>query len=356
MKSIKWSIKLISIFVVFVLVYLLSYLINPFGDFLTTYSQMTIFETVEEVLFSLLQSWAIIDASIFIAHFLDKKLAWTSAPLRRFVVQLISVVIVVTLVLYLQYLYYKIQYGAPENTEQTISIWQFFIVGIIVSIFVSTFHTGYSLLEYWKKSLSETAELKIKTLELKEVAMQSELQSLKLQLDPHFMFNNFSTLSALINEDRALANNFLDNLSQVYRYMIINLKKNLVNLQEEITFVKSYNYLIQIRHGENVSIEMDIPEIFINRYIPPISLQLLIENAIKHNRATKAMPLLITITVDRQTEFLWVKNNLQYMVNPLHTTELGLNNIIDRYKILSDKVPIINKTIKTFEVGLPLLD
>ena len=356
MKSIKWSIKLISIFVVFVLVYLLSYLINPFGDFLTRYSQMTIFEIVEEVLFSLLQSWAIIDASIFIAHFLDKKLAWTYAPLRRFVVQLISIVIVVTLVLYLQHLYYKIQYGAPENTEQTISIWQFFIVGIIVSIFVSTFHTGYSLLEYWKKSLSETAELKIKTLELKEVAMQSELQSLKLQLDPHFMFNNFSTLSGLINEDKNLATHFLDNLSQVYRYMIVNLKKNFVNLQEEITFVKSYIYLIQIRHGENVSIEMDIPEIFINRYIPPISLQLLIENAIKHNRATKAMPLLITITVDRQTEFLWVKNNLQYMSNQLHTTELGLNNIIDRYRILSDKVPIINKTIKTFEVGLPLLN
>jgi len=356
MKPIKWPVKLISILVVFVLVYLFSYLINPFVDFMKTYRQMSVYEILEEVVFVFLQSWAIIETSVFIAKFLDKKLPWNNAPMQRVLVQLVLVIFVVTLMLYLQHLYYQAEYDEPENTEQAISIWQFFLVGVIVSIFVSTFHTGYALLEYWKKSMSETAALKIKTLELKEVAMQSELQSLKLQLDPHFMFNNFSTLSALINEDQELASLFLDNLSQVNRYMMINLKKNLVTLQEEINFVKSYSYLIHIRHGENVKIEMDIPNEFINRYIPPISLQLLVENAIKHNRATGTMPLLICINIDKETDFLWVRNNLQRIANPLPTTGFGLNNIINRYEILSDKIPVIKETSNSFEVGLPLLN
>ena len=356
MKPIKWPIKLISIFVVIIMVYLFSYLINPFGDFITRYRQMSVYEMLEEAVFVFLESWAIIEASVFIAKFLDKKLPWNNAPMRRVLVQLVLVIIVVILMLYLQYLYYRSKYGEPENTEQAIGIWQFFMVGVIVSIFVSTFHTGYALLEYWKKSMSETAELKIKTLELKEVAMQSELQSLKLQLDPHFMFNNFSTLSALINEDKELASQFLDNLSQVNRYMIINLKKNLVTLQEEINFVKSYNYLIHIRHGNNVEIKLEIPNEFMSRHIPPISLQLLVENAIKHNRATEAMPLFIHINMDKETEFLWVKNNLQRIANPLPTTGLGLNNIVNRYGILSDRVPVIKETSNSFEVGLPLLN
>lgn len=329
---------------------------NPFGDFLTRYSRMNLFEMLEEFIFSLLQSWAIVEASIFIARFLDKKLTWDNAPMQRVLVQLILVVFVVTFVLYLQHLYYKTEYGEPKNTEQTISIWQFFLVGVIVSIFVSTFHTGYSLLEYWKKSMSETSELKINALELREIAMESELQSLKLQLDPHFIFNNFSTLSALINEDRDLANKFLDNLSQVYRYMILNLKKNLVALNEEINFVKSYKYLIHIRHGDNVIIDLRIPKDYENKYIPPICLQLLIENAIKHNRATAAMPLYIIISIDTSTGFLWVKNNLQRIPNSLQTTELGLNNIFNRYKILSDSLPEIKESADTYAVGLPLLD
>ena len=355
MKLIKWRKKLTAVLLVFALVYLLSYLINPFGDFLIRYDQMIWTELIEELVFSLFQSWVIVEASVYISKILDKNLTWNQAPLCRALVQLILVVFVVSLVLYLQHMYYESQYGAPVNTEQTIGVWQFFMVGVIVSIFVSAFHTGYSLIEYWKKSMVETAELKIKTLELKEVAMQSELQSLKLQLDPHFMFNNFSTLSALINEDKALANSFLDNLSQVYRYMIINLKKNLVSLQEEINFVKSYNYLINIRHSENVRIVMDIPHEFSNRYLPPISLQLLVENAIKHNRATKAFPLHISISIDRESDFLWVKNNLQPIANPLHKTGLGLKNIINRYSILSDKAPLIKETPESFQVGLPLL-
>lgn len=317
---------------------------------------MSLFEILEDAVFSLLQCWAIIESSVFISKFLDKKLTWTKAPKQRVFVQLILVIFIVTLVIYVQHLYYKKEYGEPKNPEQTTSIWQFFLVGVIVSIFVSAFHTGYSLLEYWKISMSETAELKIKSLELKEVAMQSELQSLKLQLDPHFMFNNFSTLAGLINEDTKLANGFLDNLSKVYRYMIINLKKNLVTLQEEIHFVQSYIYLIHIRHGDNVIIEMEIPGEFTHRYIPPISLQLLIENAIKHNTATKDMPLLISISIDSNTDFLWVKNNLQRIENSLQNTGLGLNNIINRYKILSDKAPIITETKIGFQVGLPLLN
>lgn len=357
LKTGQRAFKLISIMLVFVLIYLLSYLMNPFSDSWKAYTHRSFFEIAEEIISGSVLSWAIIEISVITAKMLDKRLSWTVSPLLRFVLQVVLVVIAVILLLYIQDQYYIFMYGDMKFTmEQSLDLWQFFVVSVIVSLFVSTVHTGYFFLQHWKHSMSETAELRIKTLELKEVAMQAELQSLKLQLDPHFMFNNFSTLSELINEDKALATSFLDNLSRVYRYMILNLKKDLVQLEEELHFVNAYNYLIKIRHGNNVQIEVEVDEALRHKSIPPISLQLLIENAIKHNRATVAAPLVIKVTADVGQQLLIVRNNLQRIPNPLQTTKLGLNNIFNRYEILSVRMPQIIETATTFEVALPLLD
>ena len=129
----------------------------------------------------------------------------------------------------------------------------------------------------------EKQALEMALMKEKEIALQSQLNSLKLQINPHFMFNNFNNLLELIEEDTKLAGKFLSNLSKVYRYIITNLDRNLIPVRDEIKFLESYLYLMQVRHvgGVVTNISLELKEC--KGYLPPAVLQLLVENAIKHN-------------------------------------------------------------------------
>lgn len=353
----NWKLRIgLSTFVVFT-VYGINFILNPYiSDWKELFGNNR-FELVFDFLMTLLFCWLIIEASIRIAKWLERLLPWTRSPLLRFFIQTILIILSTLLLLYFQGQIYELIFGDMPLTQQEFQeTWQFFVVIIIVSLFVSAVHTGYFLLDRWKASISESNELQLKAMELKEIAMQSELQSLKMQLDPHFMFNNFSTLSELINEDRETATRFLENLSRVYRYMIQNLKRNIIPLSDEVVFVKAYCYLIHIRHDDNVQVVFDLNEDSLDLYIPPISLQLLVENAIKHNIATKEHPLFITITSNREQE-IKVCNNLQRIPDIFPATGIGLKNIVDRYHILSEeRLPLIEETSTRFCVTLPLLN
>lgn len=340
---------------VLLLIYVLIYLINPYSPSWKDYKNAHYISLIIETVSGLALSWIIIEISTGIAYWLEYRFPWTSSPLLRFFLQTILIIISLVILLFLQDRAFTWMFGEMNSTQQeNLDVWQFFIVSIIVSILVSAVHTGSFLLSRWKTSMSEAAELRVKTMELKEVAMHAELQSLKLQLDPHFMFNNFSTLSELINEDSVTAAEFLDNLSRVYRYMIQNIKKDLVQLKDEVTFVKAYFYLMQIRHGDHIQMELELNETALQLAIPPITLQLLIENAIKHNMATAGSPLRIRITFS--AERIIVTNNLQLIPHPLPAMGMGLENITNRYRILSGNLPEVQETAESFTVRLPLLD
>lgn len=352
----RWLVKLgLSLFVL-IFINVLSFLLNPNS----TYWQEIQESGVQYILFDFLISFifclGIIEFSILIASLLERILPWTKAPTLRFVAQTAGIILSVVLMFILQNQIYKLIFHDEILSKQDyLDILQYFIVTIVVSLLVTAIHTGFFLLNRWKTSISEAAELKIKTMELKEIAMQAELQSLKFQLDPHFMFNNFSTLSELINEDPAVANTFLENLSRVYRYMIQNLKRDMISLEEEIRFVKAYAYLIKIRYDENVIIRIDIAKDSSVLYVPPISVQLLIENAIKHNSATENQPL--TITVTAKDNILRVTNNLQKISHPFPSTGIGLNNIVDRYKLLAmETLPEVEEKDGEFIVTLALIN
>jgi LytS/YehU family sensor histidine kinase len=137
--------------------------------------------------------------------------------------------------------------------------------------------------------------------------------------------------------------------------MIINLNNDIITLREELKFIQAYAFLIKIRHGENVDIQTDIPEAINARGIPPITLQLLIENAIKHNVAAAAQPLHIRIYIN-DTGKLTVSNNIQLIRTNIPSTKLGLENIRNRYRLLSDLPTTIKKENGQFMVELPLLD
>ncbi|MEC5146354.1 histidine kinase [Chitinophaga sp. 212800010-3] len=344
---------------IFILYYLLSYVVNPYSSYWNEILSATWDKILTENLIIMITCWAITETSLISARWLDTVMPWEKWPVRRFIVQLCYQIISVFILLGILYLILTLIFGPPPDkpatTLEKLDQWQFVFVCVMLSILISAVHTGNFFLQRWKTSMLEAADLKLKAAELKQVAMQAQLQSLKLQLDPHFMFNNFSTLSALIEEDKDLAMSFLENLARVYRYMILNLNNDIISLKEELKFIQAYIYLIKIRHGDNVDISIDVTDDISARGIPPITLQLLIENAIKHNVASGEQPLHIRICSDGDKQLV-VSNNLQRIPNTLPSSRLGLENIRNRYLLLSELTTIVKEENNHFIVMLPLLD
>ncbi|QHS59993.1 sensor histidine kinase [Chitinophaga agri] len=341
----------------FILYMFISYVINPFSKYWEYVSRLSGPRRTLELFFALIISWAIAEVSLAAARWMDKWVPWERQPLKRFVFQTIAVLIAVFALL--NVLEYTLFYCCAPPQEELDKIdkaeqWPFYVICGLVSILISAVHTGNYLLKRWKTSMLEAAQLQLDAAKLKETAMQAQLQSLKLQLDPHFLFNNFSTLSALIEEEPQLANSFLEKLSRVYRYMIANLNSDVISLNQELKFIQSYIFLIEIRHGHNVNIRVNVSDANRISGIPPITLQLLIENAIKHNIASAQQPLYITIYDEGDN--LIVKNNIQLIPHTLPSTGLGLENIRKRYALLFEKEVAIDDTGKEFLVRLPLVD
>jgi two-component system, LytTR family, sensor kinase len=221
------------------------------------------------------------------------------------------------------------------------------IYGTLVNLL---FHLVNAIFYYFK-------EYKIKTIEaeqLKSISAQAELQVIKNQINPHFLFNNLNVLSALVMQNNSEANKFIEAFSQVYRYILNNQENELVLLKAELEFIKPYIFLLEKRFSQGLKITVDIPEQYNNHFIIPASLQMLIENAIKHNVATKVKELHILLHANGNGT-LAVSNNLQLREVVENSTEIGLQNIIKRYLLVSGKKVVVEKTADNFKVILPLL-
>lgn len=198
---------------------------------------------------------------------------------------------------------------------------------------------------HWKNEVVRNERLE------KEYA-QSKYEALKNQIDPHFFFNSLSVLSNLVYKDQDMAADFIGKLSKLYRYILDIRERKLVSLKEELSFVQNYYYLMKIRHGDQIILNVsDLDEE--ESYIPPITLQLLVENAVKHNIYSEEEPLLIKIY--KQSGFLIVKNSIQKrkLLNP--GSGLGLSNIKSRYALIAGKEVNIIETDKEFIVSLPII-
>jgi two-component system, LytTR family, sensor kinase len=195
----------------------------------------------------------------------------------------------------------------------------------------------------------------IEAEQLKRISAQAELQLVKSQINPHFLFNNLNVLSALILKNTDEANKFIEEFSKVYRYILNNHDKELVDVKTEVDFIKPYIFLLQKRFSESLKINITINEKYDGLYIIPASLQMLIENAIKHNVVSKSKPLVIDIHSNGNNSIV-VSNNLQLRDSVENSTKIGLANIVKRYFLVSGKEVVINKSINDFTVTLPLLN
>lgn len=293
----------------------------------------------------------------FLSRWVSRKALFKNNLLVHFVLTTLVVVIAMFLLLCIEDWFYD--WYCTDNImpgpELERAFRSYVMVNLVVAAFVNSFYNAYVFFERWKRDITALNKLTILSHELKESALRAELEVLKLQLDPHFLFNNFSTLTQLIQINKADAQLFLSNLSRVYRYVLAASKKNIITLEEEMKFVQSYFHLIKIRQGEAIALHTSLASADLKKGIPPVTLQLLIENAIKHNISTIQQPLEICIESSGDG-FITVRNNLQLMKIDYKGTGLGLSNIRKQYQLLSGTEPRISTTESAFVVALPLLN
>lgn len=187
---------------------------------------------------------------------------------------------------------------------------------------------------------------------LREENLIFQNETLKNQVNPHFLFNSLNTLSSLIASQPETADKFIARLSSIYRYILENSQKDRVSLSDELNFIRDYFFLHQIRDEDKILLNISVSDI--DKYkIIPVSLQILVENAINHNMATRENPLKISIY--NEDDFIVVKNNLQKKTIPFKSTQIGLRNLSERVKIISDRSLIVDETSDVFIVKIPLL-
>lgn len=202
--------------------------------------------------------------------------------------------------------------------------------------------------------LTKERELDTKIVDqLDKERSQAELQALTNEMDPHFIFNSLTTLNHLIINEPVQAHLFNNRLAQVYKYFLINKNRELISLKEELEFIDSYFYLLQIRHDNKLQLTKDLNEKSHSVMIPPCALQILVENAIKHNEFTTDKPLTITIYMNER--YLRVSNNIKPKPYAVSSTGIGLKNLRSRYKILFRQDITIESSRESFIVKLPLI-
>lgn len=251
------------------------------------------------------------------------------------------------LFLWLLFRFYEaIPYFRFKSSDETF-VWSFFALSIS-NIFLSFLHEGISRYQVWEQNRDETEQLKT-------IYQRSRLQGLRSQVNPHFLFNSLNSLSSLIMEDEDKAEKFLDEMSKVYRYLLRNESDTLVRLEEELKFLESYHHLLNARYGSGLQIKVDVTNEYKTKWLPPLALQTIIENAFTQNTISKTTPLVVSITAE--TDELIVSNNIQLkIITDNADVEMGLDNLFSKYNLLTEKGAIIEETLTERTIRLPLIN
>lgn len=286
----------------------------------------------------------------FLNDYLDSKFSWTDETRKRTIAAIVGTLVMnIALVYICNYLNFIVIQGKnPEkffNGEMNFINWFF----INFAIMISAIGHARGFMAAWKNSTKK------EVVEQKLIAKSANAQfeSLKNQLDPHFLFNSLNVLDSLIEENPVQAQRFTNSMSKIYRYVLEQKDKELVSVEEEIDFAKTYCELLKTRFEDAVTFDFNISEEDKKGFVVPLSLQLLLENSIKHNFATSSKPLNIKIFTEKGN--LIIENNLQTRELPNTSTGVGLANIVSRYNLLTERNVFVEKSEAFFRVKLPIL-
>lgn len=220
-------------------------------------------------------------------------------------------------------------------------------LSLIVTFLISTIYEAQNFFDLWKKS-------KLEAEQLKQQNLIAQFETLKNQVNPHFLFNSLNTLAAIIPENPEQAVVFVEKLSSLYRYILQFRDKDVVDLKTELQNIRAYLYLQEMRFGDNLKWEINVPENLMSSEIPPLSLQVLAENAVKHNIISNQKPLLFEIYTEGRV--LKIRNTLQTKQSTEASTMVGLSNLQERLRLLHHKELLIEQDDKHFTVSLTLKD
>ncbi len=280
-----------------------------------------------------------------LSDILDERMPWLQGIGKRFIITMLATLLISTaVVLVLNIIFMSIR-GYSFKELETDDWKSLIIFPIVITFLISLFMHSRGFLLDWRQTAIDAERLQKENI-------SSQYESLKAQVNPHFLFNSLNALTSLVETDQKQAVKFIRKLSEVYRYVLDSRQMEVVPLADELVFLESYIYLQQIRHGEALQVQNDLPQRE-NLMVVPLALQMLLENAVKHNIALEEEPLQIRLYLEH--DYIAVQNNLQVRRIKEESTGTGLKNIEARYSYLTDKQVQVQHTEKEFTVKLPAL-
>lgn len=289
-------------------------------------------------------------ANGWLNDFLDRKYSWTQDTRRRLLWGIVATLSVNVGVVfgrnYIDFIGFQHQNPAEFLTGK-MGVYNFLVLAVALFVSVILHARGFFL--EWKLS----AKRQVREQKIIAKSASAQFQSLKNQLDPHFLFNSLNVLDALIEENPRQAQHFTQGMSKVYRYVLEQKDKELVPVAEELDFARTYAELLKTRFEDSVTFSFEVSPSVLPQFVVPLSLQLLLENAIKHNHATAEQPLHIRVYAAGSQ--LIVENNLQARAQVAERAGIGLANIVQRYALLTKDSVIIEESDQYFRIKLPVL-
>ncbi|WP_303311807.1 sensor histidine kinase [Hymenobacter sp. BT730] len=288
----------------------------------------------------------------FAVNWLNRYASWKENLIKRLLLTLlVSLFGSLLVIVAINAVYRMILLDATLASLVAAPAWERYAFPLLITVICSLVMHSRSFLLSWREALLRNERLQ------KEMA-QAEAETLRQQLDPHFLFNSLNALTSLVEEEPQLAVRFIRQLSQVYRYVLDARGREVVSLRDELEFAESFLFLQRIRYGEALQVTLPTPDsVPPQAVVPPLSLQLLIENALKHNVATASQPLQLRIELDESGRQLRVQNTLRpRRVAPGESMGIGLPNLTARYRHLTQQPVQVVRSDAEFVVTLPVLE
>jgi two-component system LytT family sensor kinase len=301
----------------------------------------------KQIYYGILIGYFLFKGNYLSGYFISKLFPWKEGPLRTLFLSFSTgIIISIIVIVYVNFLWWN--WRSNESISLAVLFNKFFYVMIselLITIIITLILYVANFFTEWKKLLLQEEQFKREALSL-------QFDALKNQVNPHFLFNSLNVLTSLVETDPPLAVRFIKQLSEVYRYVLEHKDKELIELDTELQFVNAFVNLQKIRFDSNLVVDISLENI--HGRIIPLSLQMLVENAIKHNVISAEKPLNIVISSEKG--YLVVTNNLQKKKVIQETGSIGLNNIRERYAFFSKLPVLVEETNEFFTVKLPVIE
>jgi two-component system, LytTR family, sensor kinase len=307
-----------------------------------SYSELGFLQPIKEqmprILLSLFMTLVCGVAVFQIDGVLDKLISWRNTFLLRFMTGFVVNAIVCLLIVAGSGIFL---FGSGPDATLKMSIL------FVITVFI------YEIFYGWFYSYRYYAYTQVEGVRMERHQMELQFESLKNQISPHYLFNCLNTISSLLYKDSHMAEEFIRRMADTFSYVLTNQREQLIPLREEIEFVKSYYYLLQVRYEHHLKLEINLPKSILDSVLPPLSLQMLVENAVKHNRISKDTPLLVYISAMDNTH-IQVTSTKTEALNPTTSFKVGLDNIRNRYRFFTPE-KIVVRDNENFIVQLPVI-